>query len=172
MATYDVLVRIEEEHAGDALASIASMYAGASPVPISDRSNLYAFRVSAHTTVNAIAACLSGIGGVGVASIAPRKSARIARLTRRGRWVCVAAAWASLYAASVAVPDNPVEEMSKLQEILVHSAIAIAVAAWAYHSGKKSGRHLAKSASSSELGAWEASELARRAARRPDQGGS
>ena len=167
MAAYDVLVRIAERSRDDAIASILAMHADARPVPVMDGGNLYKFRVSARTTVNAVNAGLSGIEGVRVASVARRKAALAARPRRQAGWLCVAAAWAALYAASVVVPDNPIEGMSRLQEMLVHSAIAIAVAAWAYRSGERRGRHLARSASSSELGAREASERAQRASRRP-----
>lgn len=167
MAAYDVLLRIDEGAKDDAMASILAIHADAAPVRVMDGCDMYKLRVSTYTTVNAINAGLSGIGGVGVVNIVPRKAAHAAALKRHGFWLLVAAVWAALYVASAAVPDSPIEDMSKSQEILVHSAMAIALAALAYRSGQKSRRHMERSASSSELGAWGAREHAQRAAGRP-----
>lgn len=166
MGMYDVLVRIDEDAKDDAMASILTMHADAKPVRLMDGSNLYKLKVRAYTTVNAIEAGLSGIEGVGVVNIVPKKTTHVVLLRRHGFWLLVAVAWAALYAVSVAVPDNPIEDMSKSQEILVHSAVAIALAVAAYRSGQKSRRHIERSTSSSELGAWGARNHAQRAVRR------
>lgn len=142
MAAYSVLVRIAEEDAGSAVSSICAAYRGAVPVPVRDGSPLYKFQVSAHTTLNEVAAGLSGIRGVRVVSMQPGQSGLAAGPRRHWRWLCVAAAWAALFAASVVAPDNPLEHLSGLQEILLHSAMAIAIAAWAYRSGRKGAQGL------------------------------
>ena len=142
MAAYSVLVRIAEEDAGSAVSSICAAYRGAVPVPVRDGSPLYKFQVSAHTTLNEVVAGLSGIRGVRVVSMQPGQSGPAAGPRRHWRWLCVAAAWAALLAASVVAPDNPLEHLSGLQEILLHSAMAIAIAAWAYRSGRKGAQGL------------------------------
>lgn len=142
MAAYSVLVRIAEEDAGSAVSSICAAYRGAVPVPVRDGSPLYMFQVSAHTALNEVVARLSEIRGVRVVSMRPRQSGPAASPRRHWRWPCVAAAWAALFAASVVAPDNPLEHLSSLQEILLHSAMAIAIAAWAYRSGIKGAQGL------------------------------
>ena len=165
MAAYSVLVRIAEEDAGNAVSSICAAYRGAVPVPVRVGSPLYKFQVSAHTTLNEVVARLSEIRGVRVVSMQPGQSGLAASLRRHWRWLCVAAAWAALFAASVVTPDNPLEHLSSLQEILLHSAMAIAIAAWAYRSGRKGAQGLSRHASAAVLAAQEAAERAKRAAR-------
>lgn len=165
MAAYGVLVRIAEEDAGSAMPSISAAYRGAVPVPVRDGSSLYKFQVNTHTTVNEVRARLSEIRGVRVVSMQPRQFALPASLRCYWRWLCVAAAWAALFAVSVVAPDNPLEHLSSLQEVLLHTAMAIAIAAWAYRSGRKSAQGLSRHASAAVLAAQEAAERARRAAR-------
>lgn len=165
MAVYDVLVRISGDRSDAAVAAIRSIYKDAAPVRIMDGGRLYKFRAGAHTTVNEVRARLSEVEGVRVASIRPGRPAIAARLRRHWHWPCVASVWAALFAASIAVPDNPLERMSKLQEVLLYSAVTVAIAAWAYRSGRKSAQHMSRRASASEIAAREASERAERAAR-------
>lgn len=165
MATYSVMVRIEEECRDSAVASIRAACKGAAPAPVLDGDTLYMFQANAHTTANEVRARLSEIRGVRVVNIVPIRLAPAVTLRRHLGWLCVAGAWASLYAASVAVPDNPLEHLNNFQEILIHSAMAIAIAAWAYRAGRKSARGLSRDASAAMLAAYEAGERAERAAR-------
>ena len=165
MASYGVLARIAEKDADSALSSICAAYRSAVPIPIRDGSPLYKFQVNAHTTANEVRARLSEIRGVRVVSLQPRQFALAASLRRYWRWLCVAAAWAALFTVSVVTPDDPLEHLSGLQEILLHSAVAIAIAAWAYRSGRKSVLGLSRHASTAVLAAQEAAERARRSAR-------
>lgn len=119
---------------------------------------------SAYTTVNDINARLSEIKGIKVVSIVPRRSDLVANLRRYWGWLCVVSAWAALCAASVLMQEDPLENLNNLQEVLLHSAIAMAIAAWAYHIGRKSTQRLSIYASAAELAAQEAGERARRAA--------
>ena len=169
MATYLVMVRIAEKYNDSAIASIRAAYKGAVPVPIRDGSTLCRFRVSAHTTVNEVRARMSEIQGVRVVSMLPSRFGSIANLMRHWVWLCIAGAWTALYVVSIVIPSNPLEDLNNLQDILLHSAIAIMIAAWAYHSGRKSSRGLSRYASAAVLAAHEAGERAERAAR--SQGG-
>ncbi len=165
VALYGVLVRIAEKDADSAVSSICAAYRGAVPIPVRDGSPLYKFQVNAHTTANEVRARLSEIGGVRVVNMRPRQFALAISLRRYWRWLCVAAAWAALFTVSVVAPDNPLEHLSGLQEILLHSAVAIAIAAWAYRSGRESAQGLSRHASAAVLAAQEAAERARRSAR-------
>lgn len=169
MATYLVMVRIVEKDSDSAVASICAAYKGAAPVPVRDGSTLYRFQVRAHTTANEVRARLSEIQGVRVVSMPPSRFGPVTNLRRHWGWLCLAGGWAALYVASIVMPSNPLEDLSNLQEILLHSAIAIVIAAWAYHNGRKSSRGLSRYASDAVLAAQEAGERAERAAR--SQGG-
>lgn len=114
---------------------------------------MYKFHVRAHTTVNEVRARLSEVGGVRVASILPARPPVAARLRRRWLWPCVASAWAALFAASVAVPGDPLEHMINLQAILLYSGVAMAIAAWAYRSGRKGAQYASRRASALVIGA-------------------
>lgn len=164
VATYDVLVRIAGDCSDDAVAAIRSAYKDAVPVRIRDGGRLYKFQVTTHATVNAVRAQLSEIAGVSVVSMLPRRSPLTTRIRRHWHWSCVVSAWAVLYTMSIIMPDNPLEHMNNIQEILLHSAMTMAIAAWAYRSGRKSAQHASRHASASEIAAREASERARRAA--------
>ena len=165
MVTYYVLVRIAGVDDGDAVESIRLVYKDAVPVRITEQGTLYKFQVGAHTTVNDINARLSEIKGIKVVSIVPRRSDLVANLRRYWGWLCVVSAWAALCAASVVVQEDPLENLNNLQEVLLHSAIAMAIAAWVYYNGRKSAWHLLRHASASEMAAREAAERARRATR-------
>lgn len=165
MVTYYVLVRIAGVDGGDAVESIRLVYKDAVPVRIMEQGTLYKFQVSAYTTVNDINARLSEIKGIKVVSIVPRRSDLVANLRRYWGWLCVVSAWAALCAASVLMQEDPLENLNNLQEVLLHSAIAMAIAAWAYHIGRKSTQRLSIYASAAELAAQEAGERARRAAK-------
>ena len=170
MATYLVMVRIAEKYNDSAIASIRAACKGATPAPIRDGSTLCRFRVSAHTTANEVRARLSEIQGVRVVSLLPSQFDPVVNLRRHWGWLCLAGAWTALYVVSIVVPSNPLEDLSNLQQILLHSAIMIVIVAWVYHNGRKSSRGLSKYASAAVLAAQEAGERAERAARSQGSG--
>ena len=165
MVTYYVLVRIAGVDGGDAVGAICRVYKDAVPVRVREQSTLYKFQVSAHTTVNDINARLSEIKGIKVVSVVPRRSDIVANLRRYWGWLCVVSAWAALCVASGVMQEDPLENLNNLQEILLYSAIAMAIVAWAYHIGRKSMQRLSIYAAAAELAAQEACERARRAAK-------
>ena len=141
--------------------SIAAAYPHARLERVRGGDTQYICQVNSICTMNAISARLSGMPGLTVVRVDRSPSYFVARLKGSWLWLSLGVALAALFLVSVMVPHSPLEDLSTFQQILIHVAVSVAIAAWVYRHGKKDVQYIIRMASSAEIKAGEAARRAR-----------